>query len=528
MAITSGKKHVTIESPASSTISYADQLLTPPRKEKHPSLISPGKSSSRKVLLVATPSSRPVVTNRSLFSDRKLAAAVSPTRRKSPQMTIAKSISPSKIREPSSLKSSLRMKPQRDSQLAIANSARKIREAESLSLMTPSRSALGKPQRLFSSYSSRDGCNTLLMSESRSVNRQKELTKRDLVSPPRLYEQSSDSLVGLKSPARRLNSSIKSTSTRKSHKDRIPLALVMLSPPKMAPLSANRAANKKRPPAPTKNVIQKKENYSNESKIKDLTVKAATPTKKRGRDGELVVGTEQADNNNKADTDDLERAYGHLSIQNQELSTQTEQIKDLKSETETREASDLRYDSSATGSNLDFRLRTSTTKIPTKSPHDSASASQIKDSASLSFRRPSQTSLPRLVHNGQNVNLKANAAVPSLVRTTVPAPSGPLFEVVAYLDIRTDEGDDASATFKVMISKLGAKVVKQPSRTVTHIIYKKGSPKTMHVAKELGISCLSISWIIECNKQQKRMPETEFLVSATKSSKSMHHRVGEE
>ncbi|KAK7205839.1 hypothetical protein BZA70DRAFT_294916 [Myxozyma melibiosi] len=512
MASTGSRKRVMIESPKSSTVSYANPLSTPSRKAQQDVQVSPGKSD-RKVLLVSTPSFRNHgVANCSLFSDRKLAVAVSPTRAKSPSRP-AVAVSPSKLREPHNAHSLLKIKPQRDNQLAMANSAKKTKEAE-VSMMTPSRSALGKPQRLFPASASRNREGLLCMSESRETQRRGGVVRRNGLSPPRLggnLDRSTELPVGLKSPARRLNSSVISKSARKSpsNKSSVFLSSVSLSPPKMAPLSASRATDRRTINSSPTRAARSNGGQKNDENRMTPARNLDTPTKKHEKGTlDVISEADTKKDHDSASTALLEQAYDRLNIQDQSSASTRKELE----EDGTKNEDSVRHRSTA---------RDVTTKVPIKPPHMTASISKDSSTSKASgTRKPVGSSLPRMVVNRQtSVKPKAGDSKPQSAKTTEP-----LSGVTAYLDIRTDEGDDASATFKSMLCKLGAKVVRQPSRSVTHIVFKRGSPKTLHTAQEMNLSCLSISWIIECNKQQKRIPESDFVVEAEAGAKYKHHR----
>ena len=82
---------------------------------------------------------------------------------------------------------------------------------------------------------------------------------------------------------------------------------------------------------------------------------------------------------------------------------------------------------------------------------------------------------------------------------------GTLRGVVAFVDVKTADGDDASAPFAESLKSLGAKVVKQwgwngeelDKIGITHVIFKQGGPRTLSkvkMAKGL-VKCVGLGWI---------------------------------
>ena len=81
----------------------------------------------------------------------------------------------------------------------------------------------------------------------------------------------------------------------------------------------------------------------------------------------------------------------------------------------------------------------------------------------------------------------------------------PLHGVVAYVDVRTADGDDAGAPFADTLRTLGAKVVRhwtwngeEAERTaLTHVIFKEGGPRTLSKVKMAkgAVKCVGLGWI---------------------------------
>lgn len=81
----------------------------------------------------------------------------------------------------------------------------------------------------------------------------------------------------------------------------------------------------------------------------------------------------------------------------------------------------------------------------------------------------------------------------------------PLQGVVAYVDVRTADGDDAGAPFADALRTLGAKVVRHwtwngeeaERMALTHVIFKEGGPRTLSKVKMAkgAVKCVGLGWI---------------------------------
>jgi hypothetical protein len=81
----------------------------------------------------------------------------------------------------------------------------------------------------------------------------------------------------------------------------------------------------------------------------------------------------------------------------------------------------------------------------------------------------------------------------------------PLHGVIAYVDVRTADGDDAGAPFSDALRTLGAKVVRHWSwngeevdrMAITHVIFKQGGPRTLSKVKMAkgAVKCVGLGWI---------------------------------
>lgn len=97
--------------------------------------------------------------------------------------------------------------------------------------------------------------------------------------------------------------------------------------------------------------------------------------------------------------------------------------------------------------------------------------------------------------------------------------------VVAYVDVHTSEGEDASGIFLELLTQMGARCVKQWSwnpRTsmagfadgenspglsevsntkvgITHVVFKDGGKRTMEKVRESkgAVACVGVGWVLE-------------------------------
>lgn len=78
-------------------------------------------------------------------------------------------------------------------------------------------------------------------------------------------------------------------------------------------------------------------------------------------------------------------------------------------------------------------------------------------------------------------------------------PSLPLAGVVAFVDVRTSEGDDASSVFIDMLKGLGARVLGKHTNLVTHIVFKAGRPATLQRVKVCSPQpdVVGIGWVVK-------------------------------
>ncbi|EIN06707.1 hypothetical protein PUNSTDRAFT_121822 [Punctularia strigosozonata HHB-11173 SS5] len=111
----------------------------------------------------------------------------------------------------------------------------------------------------------------------------------------------------------------------------------------------------------------------------------------------------------------------------------------------------------------------------------------------------------------------------SVHRNTEPSGSNPLpapsldvlKECKIFVDVKTDEGDDAGSLFVEMLKGLGAKLTGRVGPRCTHIVYKNGLMSTLTRYRLLNDPkpfVVGIAWVVECVEQRARVDESKFEV----------------
>ena len=107
---------------------------------------------------------------------------------------------------------------------------------------------------------------------------------------------------------------------------------------------------------------------------------------------------------------------------------------------------------------------------------------------------------------------------------------GCLKGVTAFVDVKTEDGDDSGGIFADMLRALGArvspacslrpkadkKVYGRPTESCTHIIYKSGRPTTLAWFRrqaEKKPLMVGIGWVAKCKEQGQKVDEGPFTVS---------------
>ncbi|KAI0318532.1 hypothetical protein OF83DRAFT_1022245, partial [Amylostereum chailletii] len=90
-----------------------------------------------------------------------------------------------------------------------------------------------------------------------------------------------------------------------------------------------------------------------------------------------------------------------------------------------------------------------------------------------------------------------------------------LKQCTVFVDVRTDDGDDAGGLFVDMLRGLGAKVLGRVGQTCTHIVFKNGLVSTLtryRLSPEPKPLVVGIAWVVECVEQRSHVDEARFAV----------------
>ncbi|KAF9526645.1 hypothetical protein CPB83DRAFT_857564 [Crepidotus variabilis] len=84
-----------------------------------------------------------------------------------------------------------------------------------------------------------------------------------------------------------------------------------------------------------------------------------------------------------------------------------------------------------------------------------------------------------------------------------------------FVDVKTDDGDEAGSLFVEMLEGIGAKIMTRAGQTCTHIVYKNGLMSTVTRYKLLRDPkplVVAIGWVVECVEQRKHVDEANFII----------------
>ncbi len=123
-----------------------------------------------------------------------------------------------------------------------------------------------------------------------------------------------------------------------------------------------------------------------------------------------------------------------------------------------------------------------------------------------------------------NNNNASSSATEASSSTTPPAKKARFLRGLTVLvDVRDQDGEDASACWVEMLKSAGAKVMLRfGERKLTHIVYKSGRPSTLHSYRALDDHnkphVVGISWVVACMEQSKKADEKPYLVEVAKQA----------
>ncbi|XP_066260333.1 microcephalin [Euwallacea similis] len=98
--------------------------------------------------------------------------------------------------------------------------------------------------------------------------------------------------------------------------------------------------------------------------------------------------------------------------------------------------------------------------------------------------------------------------------TTSSTPSTPFENILkgvnAYVEIKSRHNEDRSASVKAVLQSMGAIILEDFSRKVTHVVFKDGCYSTFQKARLLKVHLVSILWVEFCRKSMQRQDEKQF------------------
>ncbi|KAG5653515.1 hypothetical protein H0H81_012588 [Sphagnurus paluster] len=103
----------------------------------------------------------------------------------------------------------------------------------------------------------------------------------------------------------------------------------------------------------------------------------------------------------------------------------------------------------------------------------------------------------------------------SAAASRVPEGLKVLKDCVIFVDVRTDDGDEAGSLFVEMLQGVGARILTRVGQTCTHIVFKNGLMSTLNryrLLRDPKPLVVGIAWVVECVEQRKRVDETKFLI----------------
>ncbi|KAI6116080.1 hypothetical protein F5141DRAFT_1100988 [Pisolithus sp. B1] len=154
--------------------------------------------------------------------------------------------------------------------------------------------------------------------------------------------------------------------------------------------------------------------------------------------------------------------------------------------------------------------------IGTRQGLRSASAVINKDESRMRSSAINANGTKDTGYGGRQACLRAQA---ELTDPGVPKKSSlkVLKKCAIFVDVRTDQGDDAGSLFVDMLRGLGAKIMGRVCQSCTHIVYKNGLPNTLARYRVVLLNdpkpfVVGIAWVVECVEQRARMDEEKYRV----------------
>ncbi|GAA5920361.1 hypothetical protein JCM1841_005586 [Sporobolomyces salmonicolor] len=188
--------------------------------------------------------------------------------------------------------------------------------------------------------------------------------------------------------------------------------------------------------------------------------------------------------------------------------------------TTTITATGQRRRSSVASRSIGGIINTGSTSGPLSQSTSSASASAgpFVPSTRPAARRISSSFLPSNASSSFSFDQPAASTSGAGLAESVgkPKSANVLQGVVAFVDVRTAEGDDSGMIFVDMLKGMGARVTTRPSSLTTHIVFKSGRPATLQFARSAPPSrtpyLVGIGWVVRCAELGTKAAEGPFRV----------------
>ncbi|KAH8600961.1 hypothetical protein B0O99DRAFT_609960 [Bisporella sp. PMI_857] len=107
---------------------------------------------------------------------------------------------------------------------------------------------------------------------------------------------------------------------------------------------------------------------------------------------------------------------------------------------------------------------------------------------------------------------------------------------VVFVDVHTSEGADASLIFTELLTQMGARCVKTWNWSgnpddgskigITHVVFKDGGKRTLEKSRATGgvVSCVGVGWVLDCERENKWLPESPYSIDTTMVPRGGHRR----
>ncbi|KZO96104.1 hypothetical protein CALVIDRAFT_481683 [Calocera viscosa TUFC12733] len=89
----------------------------------------------------------------------------------------------------------------------------------------------------------------------------------------------------------------------------------------------------------------------------------------------------------------------------------------------------------------------------------------------------------------------------------------PLAGCVVFVDVRTKDGDDAGGVFVEMLKSMGARVLKSPTPSLTHLVLKSPLPHTItryHTLPDPKPEVVAVGWVVKCAEENRRVEVSDW------------------